>query len=144
MEGAPPNQATPLSVQVGTGQMGSFRQVEPGQGLLLQRGCQGSQHIFTGVRVWGAEGPLQIHVSILRSEDRVLASVPLEVRLPAERDPQEATALRITGLTPVIEVPRDVLDRKVEVLVKLTDAKGRSGAGLMAGVVSWGPDSCGS
>jgi hypothetical protein len=133
-----------LSIQVGTGSLGSFRPLTAGQGLLLQRGCQGAQHIFTGVRVWGATGPLRIDVTILRSEDRALTSVPLSVRLPAERDPEDGSALRITGLTPVIEAPRDVLDRSVDVAVRVRDAGDLWGEGAMIGVVAWGPDSCGS
>jgi hypothetical protein len=135
-----------LELSVGTGQRGVLAPWVDGQGLVLQRGCQGSQHIFTSFRVVNASaGLVRTRISVVRVTDGVLVSVPIDVRLPLERDPlQMAEAGVITGLTPVIEVPRDVLGQNVEIRVELEDALGAKATGSVRGVVSWGADGCGS
>jgi hypothetical protein len=134
-----------LTVEVGTGPRGTAQAVAAGEGLLLQRGCQGAQHIFTSVRmVQPAPGPANVRVRIVRVVDGLEVSVPLDVTLPLEADPRGQPGIgAITGLTPVIEVPKEVLGKEVSVDVSVTDAAGARGSGAMTGTVSWGPDSCG-
>lgn len=133
-----------LDVRVGGGSTGTFQEVIPGAALLLQRGCQGSQHIFTALRARGAApGALRVSVSVHRSADGALVSVPLDVRLTPEPDPDEADAVRLTGLTPVIEAPREVLGQEVTLTARVSDSARRRGEASLRGVVRWGPDSCG-
>ncbi|MBM4380458.1 MAG: hypothetical protein FJ086_14380 [Deltaproteobacteria bacterium] len=116
-----------------------------GEGLLMQRGCQGAQHIFTSVRIFQpTPGTANVRVRVVRVSDGLEVSVPLDVTLPLEDDPQGQPGIgAITGLTPVMEVPKEVLGKEVSVHVSVTDAGGALGSGVMTGTVSWGPDSCG-
>ncbi|HEU4405688.1 MAG TPA: hypothetical protein VFS43_10390 [Polyangiaceae bacterium] len=132
-------------LRVGTGVPGTFEPHEDGAVLLLQRGCQGSQHVFTSLLAEGARGPSgRVEIGVYRADDGALVSVPLDVRLPFEPDPSSGTARRITGLTPVIEAPSDVIEREVEVRAALTDDEGRRANASMRGPVRWGVDSCGA
>jgi hypothetical protein len=138
-----PDAPDALEIAVGTGEPGTFAAVGEGATLSLQRGCQGAQHVFTSVRVLRPNGDLgRVRVAIHRLDDDALVSVPLDVRIPFERDPADDDRRRITGLTPVVEVPRDVLGREVIVRVVISDEAGRSGRGAMRGRVEWGLDSC--
>lgn len=133
-----------LQVTVGIGERGSFQAIDDDQTLRLQRGCQGSQHIFTSLRVQGAAaGPLQVSVTVLRQADAAVVSTPFTLRLPAEPtdDPQ---VVQITGLTPVIEVPRDVLGKQVTIRAQVESSDGARGSDQLRGSVEWGLDSCGS
>ncbi|MBL8952801.1 MAG: hypothetical protein JNK82_18615 [Myxococcaceae bacterium] len=136
---------TALALSVGTGRRGAMLPFVDGQVLSLQRGCQGSQHIFTSFRVVNAAaGLVRVKVRVVRTSDGETVSVPVDVRLPLEPDPlQMPEAAVITGLTPVVEVPRDVLGKEVEVRVELEDAGGAMASGSMRGTAQWGPDSCG-
>jgi hypothetical protein len=136
--------AVALDLSIGTGARGAFVPARSGS-LLLQRGCQGSQHIFTSVRLVGAAtGLVRVKVTVVRLDDGMVVSVPIDVRLRPDQDPLSDAAGLLTGLTPVIEVPRDVLMRDVEVRVEVTDEAGSRAAGVMRGKVTWGPDSCGA
>jgi hypothetical protein len=132
-----------LVVRAGTGGPGRFDAPEGGV-LRLQRGCQGAQHVFTSVRVEGAapEEPFELRVTIHRKLDGALVSVPLVVKVPLEADPEVAGAVRATGLTPVVESPRDVLDEAAELRVEVLADDGREGRAVLEGVVKWGPDAC--
>lgn len=135
--------ASSLQVQVGIGERGMFQPARDGETLRLQRGCQGSQHIFTSLHIQPvAPGPLQVSVTVLRQADAAVVSTPLSLRLASEptSDPQ---AVQITGLTPVIEVPRDVLGREVLIRAQVEASDGARGEGQLRGTVEWGLDSCG-
>ena len=138
-----PSPASISQVIVGTGERGVFRPAKSGDRLLLQRGCQGSQHIFTSLRVaGGATTELHIQVVVERVEDGVIVSSPLELLLPSEVDP-EPGFVRITGLTPVIESPREIVGKEARVLVQVKDLLGQQSSGSLRGEVQWGLDSCG-
>lgn len=141
--GAEASGGSGLLVRAGTGGPGRFDAPE-GAVLRLQRGCQGAQHVFTSVRVEGAaaEEPFELRVTIHRKRDRALVSVPLVVRVPLEADPEVSGAVRATGLTPVVESPRDVLDEAAELRVEVLADDGRAGRAMLEGVVKWGPDAC--
>jgi len=135
----------PFDVAIGTGSRGLFIPHEPGTPLPLQRGCQGSQHIFTSVRILGASpGLVRVRVDIVHADDDAGVSVPIDVRLTPEPDPLSDLASRVTGLTPVVEVPRDVLSMEAIVRVSVEDESGASASAEMRGVVAWGADSCGA
>jgi len=131
-----------LAVTVGTGALGEFVPHEDGQTLRLQRGCQGSQHVFTSVRVNGAAGArITVGVRIVRVSDGLLVSVPFELRLPFDADAPPGVR-QITGLTPVIEDPADVLDQEVRVEVFVRDDSGAEARGAMRGPAAWGTTAC--
>lgn len=135
----------PFDVAIGTGSRGLFIPHEQGATLPLQRGCQGSQHIFTSVRILGAAtGLVRVRVDIVRADDDAGVSVPIDVRLTPEPDSLSDLASRVTGLTPVVEVPRDVLGAEAIVRVSVEDESGALDTAEMRGVVAWGPDSCGA
>jgi hypothetical protein len=118
--------------------------VPDGETLRLQRGCQGSQHVFTSLRVFGARDErLRVQVRIQRAADEQVVSAPLDLRLPTEEDP-EPGFVRITGLTPVIEAPRDVLGKEVIVSGSVQEQDGAAATATLRGLVEWGPDSCGA
>ncbi|MFO0638986.1 MAG: hypothetical protein U0183_07225 [Polyangiaceae bacterium] len=134
----------PFAIAVGLGEPGAYLPPLPDETLLLQRGCQGAQHVFTSIRARGPKGNLaRVEIRVLRSRDGVLVSVPLDVKLPYEPDPFGERIKRISGLTPVIEVPGDVVGDVVEIRVSVTDDGGERAEGLVRGRVEWGPDSCG-
>jgi hypothetical protein len=131
------------SVELGTGGPGEFLPVTDGQQVLLQRGCQGSQHVFFSLRTRGIPfvEPPWITLSVLREEDQRAVSSRYEVRLPlTARDDGSA---EITGLTSVIEDPRDVLGRAVVMVAVVEDATRSLRAEARRRVtVAWGPDAC--
>ena len=141
-DAAPDAGAVGLALAVGTGAQGDFVPHEDGQTLRLQRGCQGSQHVFTSVRVNDAMGTrIVVGVRIVRVADGLLVSVPLELRLPF--DPDAPPGVRqITGLTPVVEDPADVLDQEVRVEVFVRDDSGAEARGVMRGRAAWGNTAC--
>ncbi len=146
--GAPTPSTAPaapaLKLAVGLGEPGAFVPPLEGEPFALQRGCQGAQHVFTSLRIRGAKGKLaRVEVRVHRVDDEALVSVPTDVRLPLEPDAWSDTAARITGLTPVIETPSEVLGRQVLIRVALTDESGARVEGAIRGAVAWGTDSCG-
>jgi hypothetical protein len=127
----------PLPLVVGTGEPGVLRPLAGGEPLLLQRGCQGSQHVFTSVQAPSSNGAeARVQVRIVREMDGQVVSSPLDIRVPFEAD------RRITGLTPVVEEPRQILELSATVEVVLTDGAGGWSEGSMTGVVRWGLDAC--
>jgi hypothetical protein len=131
------------SVELATGGPGEFIPVTDGQQVLLQRGCQGSQHVFFSLRARGiafAEAPW-IALSVLREEDQRAVSSRYELRLPLTARGDGSG--EITGLTPVIEDPRDVVGRSVVMVAVVEDATRSVRAEARRRVtVAWGPDSC--
>jgi hypothetical protein len=131
------------SVELATGGPGEFVPVTDGQQVLLHRGCQGSQHVFFSLRTGGiafAEAPW-ITLSVLREEDRRVVSSRYELRLPLTARGDGSG--EITGLTPVIEEPRDVVGQAVVMVAVVEDATRSVRAEAQRRVtVAWGPDSC--
>ena len=137
-----PDATVALAFTVGTGAPGEFVSHEDARTLRLQRGCQGAQHIFTSIRVNNAVGErIIVGIRITRGSDARLVSVPLELRLPFD-NVAPAGVHQITGLTPVIEDPADVLDQEVRVEVFVRDDSGAEAHGSMRGRVAWGNTAC--
>lgn len=129
-------------VEVGTGDGGRFVAISDGGALSLQRGCQGSQHVFTSVRAWGMTGSrLLIRAEIVRVRDGEVVSIPLSLRLPLD-ERNDVGARQITGLTPVVADPVDVVGEQVELRASVEDEVGAIAADARRGVVRWGADSC--
>jgi hypothetical protein len=129
-------------MEVGTGDRGRFVAISDGGALSLQRGCQGSQHVFTSVRAWGMTGArLLIRAEIMRVRDGEVVSIPLSLRLPLD-ELNDVGARQITGLTPVVADPVDVVGEQVELRASVEDESGAIVADARRGVVRWGADSC--
>jgi hypothetical protein len=134
---------TEPSVELATGGPGEFSTVTDGQQVLLQRGCQGSQHVFFSLRARGIpfEQAPWITLSVLREEDQRAVSSRYELRLPLTA--RSDGSGEITGLTPVIEEPRAVIGRAVVMVAVVEDASRTVRAEARRRVtVAWGPDSC--
>ncbi|HJL18242.1 MAG TPA: hypothetical protein RMH99_21440 [Sandaracinaceae bacterium LLY-WYZ-13_1] len=133
----------PPELELQTGEPGRWVPFEDGDEVLLQRGCQGSQHVYVSARVRGAaEGPVRLSLTVRRLRDGEVVSLPFELRLPFEARP-EGGWRQETGLTPVVPVPADVLDEEVSIEGRVTDEAGRSGEAVRRARVVWGPDACG-
>ncbi len=130
-----------LSLELGTGGPGTFAAVEPGQQVLLQRGCQGAQHIFFSLRATGvvSERP-RLTLSVERISDGRVASLAYSLPLPYQRV-RGVPYVEWTGLTPVIEEPADVLNVPVRMRARIED-DGRSAEATRDVTARWGPDSC--
>ena len=134
----------PFEIAAGVGEPGAFAIPPTDTPLLLQRGCQGAQHIFVALRTATRPGEAFVGVAVVvrRVADGAVVSTPFAVTLPWELDPLAAGAGRVTGLTPVIEVPRDILEQEAEVEVTATTATATASS-RFRGLVRWGADSCG-
>jgi hypothetical protein len=130
-----------LSLELGTGAPGTFTPVLQGQQVLLQRGCQGAQHIFFSLRATGvvAERP-RLTLSVERVSDGRVASLAYSLPLPYQRV-RGNPWVEWTGLTPVIEEPSDVLNTAVRMRARIDD-EGLSAEQAQEVTVRWGPDSC--
>jgi hypothetical protein len=128
-------------LELGTGAPGSFVPVENGQQVLLQRGCQGAQHIFFSLRATNvvSERP-RLTLTVERIADARVASLPYSLQLPFQRAKGEPWA-QWTGLTPVIEEPADVLSVPLRMRARIED-DGLSAEQVREVTARWGADSC--
>lgn len=130
-----------LEVELATGARG-WEPFEDGEVLRLQRGCQGSQHVFVSIRVSGAaEGPLELDLVLRRHRDGESVSLPYVLRLPFTDTPEPGVREQ-TGLTPVVPIPADVLDEEVTLEASVVDTAGARGAVVRRALIAWGPDAC--
>ncbi len=142
-EAGPVVDAAAAHIEIGTGDPGSFRTVTDGQQVLLQRGCQGAQHIFFALRWSGIASaePPWITLTVVRDEDEMVVSSPYSLRL-APMTIRDGLA-EITGLTPVIEEPRLVVGQRVRMRARVEDSTRSTRVESERRVdVQWGPDSC--
>jgi hypothetical protein len=139
----PPEQpAPPLRVEVGTGRSGQFTPVAEGDTLRLQRGCQGSQHIFVSLRAWGlAPDKALVTLALRRTADGQVVSLPYRLRLPFTSPSPEAPA-ELTGLLLVVPEPTEALGRGVALEATVEDEAGHSASDRRGGTLQWGPDAC--
>ncbi|NVJ12635.1 hypothetical protein [Myxococcus sp. AM010] len=137
----PPAERTPR-VAVGVGRPGQYAPVQPGDTLRLQRGCQGSQHVFVSLQAWSLE-PLTatVSLSLTRQSDGQRVSLPYQLRLPFEPATEQRPAM-LSGLLLVVPEPSEALGERVTLEARLEDAGGQSATASREGVVQWGPDAC--
>jgi hypothetical protein len=141
--GTPRDSAMVSRLELGTGAPGVFSSLSDGQQVFLQRGCQGSQHIFVSLRAWGFAGttPRMVTISVSRVDDGTRVSSPYSLMIPFVATADGAA--EVTGLTPVIEEPRDVLGRAARIRATVEDAtQGVRVDDERRVVVQWGPDAC--
>lgn len=134
--------ATAARLELGTGAPSTWTAVREGQTVLLQRGCQGAQHVFFSLRVWGMdvlEAPT-LRLSIVRERDGLVVSSSYTLRLL----PNVVGAYaEWTGLSPVVEEPSTVIDERVwmRASVQSSDRSTTVQDSRLVRVM-WGPDSC--
>ncbi len=135
---APDAGQVPLRLLLGTGAAGKFVEVTNGQQLSLQRGCQGSQHIFFSLRAWGVTQARPRLTLIIEDSASRQVSSPYSLPLPFEA---VGDFVQWTGLTPVVEDPSNVVGKTVTLRARIDD--GPSNASDERTVsVQWGPDAC--
>lgn len=139
----PPEEPTPtLRVEVGTGRTGQFTPVAEGDTLRLQRGCQGSQHVFVSLRAWGlAPDKALVTLALRRTGDSQVVSLPYRLRLPFT-SPSPTSPAELTGLLLVVPEPAEALGRAVALEASVEDEAGHSASDRRAGTLQWGPDAC--
>jgi hypothetical protein len=140
-DGSPDAGQPALRLVLGTGAPGIFLDIVNGQRLLLQRGCQGSQHIYFSLRAWGVTQP-RPRVSLVVVEDGASRSLsaPYSLQLPFE-SVGGADFVQWTGLTPVVEEPADVVGKTVKLRARIDDGTA-SASDERTVRVEWGPDAC--
>tara|TARA_B100001750_G_scaffold233790_1_gene234413 strand:+ start:1067 stop:1567 length:501 start_codon:yes stop_codon:yes gene_type:complete len=130
------------TIEIQTGAPGEYLEFADGDEVLLQRGCQGSQHVFVSVRGRGFEGEkLEVQLELEREDDRTVVSLPLHLRLDFMEDAPVGVR-QATGLTLVVPDPGDVVGERVVIRGTLVDPAGRTATQERPAVVRWGPDSC--
>lgn len=137
---AAPDAGQPLRLVLGTGAPKAFVDVANGQQLPLQRGCQGSQHIFFSLRAWGVTQPRPRLTLIIEDPGGRQVSSPYSLQLPFE-PVTNADFVQWTGLTPVVEEPADVVGKTVRLRARLDDGTA-SASDERTVSVQWGPDAC--
>ncbi|MCP3059698.1 hypothetical protein LXT21_13000 [Myxococcus sp. K38C18041901] len=133
---------TPPRVAVGVGRPGQYIPVKAGDTLRLQRGCQGSQHVFVSLQAWNLE-PLSatVSLSLTRRSDGQRVSLPYQLRLPFEPANTQRPAM-LSGLLLVVPEPSEALGEPVTLEARLEDAQGQSSTDTREGVIQWGADAC--
>ncbi|ATB48530.1 hypothetical protein [Corallococcus macrosporus] len=136
-----PTQTLPR-VAVGVGRPGQYVPVKPGDTLRLQRGCQGSQHVFVSLQAWNLD-PLTatVTLALTRQSDGQRVSLPYQLRLPFEPANAQRPAM-LSGLLLVVPEPSEALGERVTLEARLEDAGGRSSTDTREGIIQWGPDAC--
>lgn len=140
----PPAEEPPpaLRVEAGTGRAGQFTPVAEGDTLRLQRGCQGSQHVFVSLRAWGlASDKALVNLALRRTGDSQVVSLPYRLRLPFT-SPSPGGPAELTGLLLVVPEPAQALGRAVTLEASVEDEAGHSASDRRAATLQWGPDAC--
>lgn len=134
------NDAVTLRMEVGTGARDAFRSFEEGETLLLQRGLQGSQHVYVSLRIRdAAAGPLEFVIEIRRERDGEVVGGPYGHPVEMHRM-LDANTGEVSGLTPIVPYPDEILDEDVQIRVSVTDAEERSVTVTRHAHIVWGPD----
>jgi len=141
-EGGPTDPDPSLRLEVGTGQQQQFIPLADGETLLLQRGCQGGQHIFVSLRAWGLPpNPVMLDLSLTRAEDGQGVAPPFRVRFlftQATGDaPDEAT-----GLVFQLTQPDQAVGRTVRLTASVETDAGQTAEDSHTGPLQWGPSAC--
>lgn len=134
-------EAPALTLDLGTGPPGTFQPVHDGQQVLLQRGCQGAQHIFFSLRARHVRSDFpRLTLTVEQVESGRVVSLPFSYQLPPQRLDRERA--QWTGLTPVIEEPRDVLGGvRLRLRARIED-DGVIVEQAREVTAQWGPNSC--
>ena len=142
-DGGVPGDAPPVeaSLELGEGEA-VFRPIASGDVLLIARGCQGSQHVWVGLRTRGlvARGAT-IRLDLLDATTRARVSLELYVRLSLD-DIGDGTS-ELLGITLQVPMPDEVLERDLILRGEVTDSASATATAEVPVRVAWGTEICG-
>jgi hypothetical protein len=139
-EGGPTEPDPSLRLELGTGQQ--FTPLADGETLLLQRGCQGGQHIFVSLRAWGLPpDPVMLDLSLTRPEDGQRVAPPFRVRFLFAQATGDAPD-EVTGLVFLLTQPDQAVGRTVRLTASVETDAGQSAEDSHTGPLQWGPSAC--
>lgn len=140
-EAGPPPPASDFAVHLGLGAR-QFTPVEHGATALLQRGCQGAQHVWLSLRSPALQpGDYTIALSAARADDGREVVPPYRLNLPWTADPDGGAAL--VGVQFVIFDALEVVEADIDVLAEVEETPGgRVGRTVLRLRIEWGPDEC--
>lgn len=139
-EGGPTDPDPSPRLEVGTGQQ--FTPLADGETVLLQRGCQGGQHIFVSLRAWGLPpDPVMVDLSLMRTEDGQRVSPPYRVRLLFAQGTGEAPD-ELTSLVFQLIHPDQAVGRTVRLMASVETDTGQIVEDSHTGPLQWGPSAC--
>jgi hypothetical protein len=120
----------------------TFRPIVSGDTLLIARGCQGSQHVWLGLRTRGLDPRgTTIRLSLERASDRMLASLEFYVRLSFMPMGDYAELL---ALTLQIPMPDESIGVPLVLLAEVVDRAGRGARAEVPVTIAWGTEVCGA
>lgn len=136
----PPAPESDFELSLGIGER-RFTAVEHGAPALLQRGCQGAQHVWISLRSPAlAPGAYLMTLSATRAADGAEA-VPAH-DLEFDWVPAAEGGAELVGVTLVVFDPLAVVDAEVDVHAAVRTDDGRVGRAVRRLRVEWGPDDC--
>lgn len=136
----PPQPASDFPLSLGLGER-SYSAVDHGAVALLQRGCQGAQHVWISLRSPAlAPGTYLMTLSATRAADggEAVPAHDLEFDWVAADD----GGAELLGVTLVVFDALAVVDAEVDVLAEVQAGDGRVGRAVRRLRVEWGPDDC--
>lgn len=126
-----------FEVRIGTGH--EWTAFADGDTLWLQRGNQGAQHVLVSVRAWPTvDEVFDVDVRFVRERDDEVVSLPYVRRLPWEVFVEDRGEM--TGMTPVVADPTDIVGEDITIEVDLVDALGQRAEIRRRAAIVWGPD----
>ena len=129
-----------LSLEVGTGRQ--FTPLAEGGTLLLQRGCQNSQHLFVSLRAWGLPpDPVMVDLSLTRTEDGQRVAPAFRVRYLFAQGTGDAPD-ELTGLLLQLPNPEPAVGRTVRLVASVETDAGKIVEDAHTGPLEWGPSAC--
>lgn len=139
-EGGPTEPDPSLRLELGTGQQ--FTPLADGETLLLQQGCQGSQHIFVSLRAWGLPpNPVMVDLSLTRTEDGQRVAPAYRVRFLFAQGTGDAPD-ELPGLVFQLTQPAQAVDRTVRLTATVETDAGQLTEDSHTGPLEWGPPGC--
>lgn len=136
---APPMPESDFAVELGVGEA-EFVPIEHGETALLQRGCQGAQHIWVSVRAPALEpGTHRLVLALDRPDDGVEVVPPYGVEYDWDQSDDGAA---LYGITLVVFDPLAIVGETGDIHATIEAADGRVGRAILRVHVEWGPDAC--
>ncbi len=134
---APPESDFELTLGLGTQR---FTPADHGAVALLQRGCQGAQHVWISLRSPALQpGPYLMTLSARRVDGQeAVPAHQLEFDWLAAPD----GGAELVGVQLVIFDPLTVVDAEVDVFAEVPTDDGQVGRAVRRLRVEWGPDDC--
>jgi hypothetical protein len=136
-----PEPSETLRLEVGSGQQ--FTPLADGDTLLLQRGCQGTQHTFVSLRAWGLSKPsAMVDLALTRVGDGKKLSFQYRVKLSFTPGSGAEDPAELPGLLLAIPDPDASVGKTVRLTAKIDSDSGEFATDSRTGTLEWGPDAC--